>query len=72
MAERCKGCGFCIEFCPQHHLYESTKTNSKGYHTVDTNDTATCTGCNMCSWVCPEFAIYVESAEGESQKAEIE
>lgn len=69
LAERCKGCGFCIEFCPQHALFESNETNSKGYHTVGMDDSVICTGCDMCSWVCPEFAIYVESAEEEAQKA---
>ena len=31
-AERCKGCGFCVEFCPTHVLALSSAFNSKGYH----------------------------------------
>ena len=30
--EHCKGCGFCVEFCPTHVLALSSAYNSKGYH----------------------------------------
>ena len=30
--ERCKGCGYCVEFCPQDVLVMSERTNAKGYH----------------------------------------
>jgi len=66
VAERCKGCNFCVEFCPNHVLYQSTETNSKGYYLIATSDSAKCTGCEMCTMVCPEFAIYVSTTEEES------
>ncbi len=69
IAERCKECSFCIEFCPKHALYQSAEINSKGYHIIDSDNTK-CNGCGMCSMICPEFAIYVESTEEESQEAE--
>jgi len=31
-AELCKGCGFCIEFCPSGVLEFSAEFNLKGYH----------------------------------------
>ncbi len=68
IAERCKGCGFCIEFCPKHVLYESTEINSQGYHQVYINDNDRCTGCDICGMICPEFAIYVTSIEEEPEK----
>ena len=65
IAERCKECGFCIEFCPQHILYKSTEMNSKGYHIVGIADNDNCDGCNTCSMICPDFAINVISIDGE-------
>ena len=65
IAERCKGCGFCVEFCPEHILYMSTEMNSKGYYIADIGDNDKCTGCDICSMVCPEFAISVVSIEEE-------
>ena len=32
LPERCKGCRFCIEFCPEKVLEESAGMNAKGYH----------------------------------------
>ena len=68
IAERCKECGFCIEFCPKHILYKSTEINSRGYHLVGINDSDECTGCNICSMICPDFAIYVVSVEGKPEE----
>ena len=59
LAERCKGCCFCIEFCPQQVLRKSTEINSKGYHPVYLSDTSRCTKCDICGMICPDFAISV-------------
>ena len=32
VVERCKACGFCVEFCPSHVLALSSAFNSNGYH----------------------------------------
>jgi 2-oxoglutarate ferredoxin oxidoreductase subunit delta len=61
--ERCKGCGFCIEFCPRGLLEISAQTNSKGYHPPEVNDDIHCTDCGLCELLCPDFAIYVEEGE---------
>lgn len=62
IAERCKGCRFCIEFCPEQVLAESTEINAKGYHypVVAPAKEDTCINCAFCKLVCPEFAIYTE------------
>lgn len=60
--ERCKGCGFCVEFCPQTVLIMSEHTNSKGYHPPRLKeDAAHCVDCGLCALLCPDFAIFVES-----------
>ena len=60
--ERCKGCGYCIEFCPKSVLSESVGMNAKGYHypVVARGKEGDCVHCQFCSLVCPEFAIFTE------------
>jgi 2-oxoglutarate ferredoxin oxidoreductase subunit delta len=60
--DRCKGCGFCIDFCPRDVLVETSDMNAKGYHypIVAEGKEEECIACQFCSIVCPEFAIYSE------------
>ena len=58
--DRCKGCGFCIEFCPQDVLVLSSQTNTKGYHPPEIIPEAICVNCGLCALLCPDFAIYIE------------
>jgi 2-oxoglutarate ferredoxin oxidoreductase subunit delta len=60
--ERCKGCGFCVEFCPQRVLVMSKRTNSKGYHPPELIDDSHCVNCGLCALLCPDFSIYVENS----------
>jgi 2-oxoglutarate ferredoxin oxidoreductase subunit delta len=57
-AELCKGCGFCIEFCPPGVLEFSEEFNSKGYHPPRVAKPDSCTGCDLCGIYCPDFAIF--------------
>lgn len=57
-AERCKGCGFCIAFCPPQVLKFSDDFNAQGYHPPYLADPERCTGCDLCGLYCPDFAIY--------------
>ena len=59
--ERCKGCGFCISFCPKNGLYLSDEVNEKGYHYPAMKNPDECSACKMCEYLCPDFAIYVVS-----------
>lgn len=59
LKERCKGCGFCVEFCPREVLALSTEFNSKGYHPPYTVQQEQCLDCRLCETLCPEFAIYL-------------
>ena len=63
LKERCKGCSFCIEFCPRQVLHESTELNRKGYHPAYADSDNDCTNCGLCELICPEFAIYIVPLE---------
>ncbi|WP_028578811.1 4Fe-4S dicluster domain-containing protein [Desulfogranum japonicum] len=60
--DRCKGCGYCIEFCPMHILAFSDHFNKKGYHPPQTTKPDECVNCHYCEIICPEFAIYSTEA----------
>lgn len=57
---RCKGCKFCVEFCPRKVLEISKGYNEKGYHPPEVVRAKDCIACGFCELVCPDFAIYVE------------
>lgn len=56
--ERCKGCGFCVAFCPARNLELSNSFNRKGYHYPVVADQSLCKGCDLCGMLCPDFAIH--------------
>jgi 2-oxoglutarate ferredoxin oxidoreductase subunit delta len=57
--ERCKGCNFCIEFCPLDVLELSKKVNQIGIHPPQVKDSLLCVGCGVCEDICPDFAIFL-------------
>ena len=65
LKERCKGCGFCVEYCPKDILELSSEFNLKGYHPPIVKDGAKCVHCQLCETLCPEFAIFVVLQEEE-------
>jgi len=65
IAERCKGCAFCVEFCPKDVLAMSDSFNSKGYHPPYVVKKGECVNCNLCEMICPEFAIYSVAVNGD-------
>lgn len=66
LEERCKGCKFCIEFCPRGVLEESDKFNPKGYHPPRVINEEACVACGLCGLICPDFAIFC-TAEGDNE-----
>jgi len=60
--ERCKGCGYCIEYCPQKVLVFSSTFNSKGYYPPSVKSD-NCLNCHYCELLCPEFAIFSVAAD---------
>jgi 2-oxoglutarate ferredoxin oxidoreductase subunit delta len=57
-AEICKGCSFCIDFCPTKAIGFSKEFNQKGYHYPIMLDEEKCSGCDLCGLYCPDFAIF--------------
>ncbi len=55
----CKGCGYCIKYCPKQVLKAEDSLNAKGYVKVKVDNISDCIGCLSCSTVCPEAAITV-------------
>lgn len=55
----CKGCGFCVQFCPMNVLDTSGEFNAKGYHPPYVKVPENCRDCMFCELICPEFAIHV-------------
>ena len=60
-ADRCKGCGRCVDVCPKKILELAHDVlNAKGYHPARMTDQAKCIGCAMCAMMCPDCVIKVE------------
>lgn len=65
IVERCKGCGFCIAWCPRQVLETSSDFNRKGYHPPVVAHPERCVNCRLCEALCPEFAIWNTLQEDE-------
>ena len=59
VAERCKGCGYCMKFCPKNVLEVSTEVNGKGYEYIVAARQEDCVGCLTCGRMCPDGAIEI-------------
>ena len=57
-SERCKGCGLCIQACPQRVIKKAGQTNKMGYFFAEPCGDG-CTGCAICALICPDTAIEV-------------
>jgi 2-oxoglutarate ferredoxin oxidoreductase subunit delta len=66
----CKGCGFCIEFCPQKVLEESDQPNRRGAYPPKVVDESKCALCGFCTAICPDFAIFAVEKKREANKSE--
>lgn len=60
--ERCKGCSYCVEFCPKKSIVLSEELNLKGYFVAAFDAEKECNGCGMCAVMCPDVAIEVKRA----------
>ena len=69
--DECKGCGYCIEFCPKKVLEESDEINARGVHPPRIAHEEDCIMCGFCTAVCPDFAIYVVEKPQVVEKVEV-
>jgi 2-oxoglutarate ferredoxin oxidoreductase subunit beta len=59
---RCRGCGYCVQFCPNHCLEISSEhINKQGYFMPVVVKEDLCSRCGACAWMCPHWAIEVYS-----------
>ncbi len=56
----CKGCGFCVDYCPKKVYEFSGEMNRKGHRLPRPVRAEDCTECGLCDLYCPDFAILVE------------
>jgi 2-oxoglutarate ferredoxin oxidoreductase subunit delta len=70
--DQCKGCGFCVEYCPRDVLELSEEFNVKGYHPPIVKNEDECCYCQLCETICPEFAIFVTIKNEEDQGEKVE
>jgi len=62
--EKCKGCGLCVEVCPQNVIALGNNVNTKGYFYADVIK-EDCTACENCVMVCPDTVITLYKAKVE-------
>jgi len=58
--ELCKGCGYCIEFCPNKVFEKSEEITEKGVTPPTIKHPERCTLCSLCTRLCPDFALTME------------
>ena len=58
-SQRCKECGYCINFCPRGVLIKGAQLNSNGYYPPVITNIGNCVACGTCARVCPDGAIAV-------------
>lgn len=60
LVARCKGCGFCVEVCPQECLVMDEDLNVRGVHSAGYDESiGECLGCMKCALICPDMAVEV-------------
>lgn len=72
LRDQCKGCGFCVEYCPREVLKLSDEFNRRGYHPPVVLKADACVYCQLCEILCPEFSIFVTSMNGAAAEVPAE
>jgi 2-oxoglutarate ferredoxin oxidoreductase subunit delta len=67
LQDRCKGCAFCVEYCPRDVLEMSSEFTQKGYHPPFVRNPESCVSCGLCEMLCPDFAIFCVTEDEEAK-----
>jgi len=62
--KRCKGCEYCIIYCPKKCITLSHDINMLGVRYAEFSNPEACIACNICARVCPEVCIEVYERKG--------
>jgi len=57
--KRCKGCQYCIIFCPKKNITLDKTLNENGLSTAAIISEDNCTGCGICYLMCPDCCIEI-------------
>lgn len=60
----CKGCGYCVEWCPKKALVLGKNLNRSGYRYIVV-DEEKCIVCGICRTVCPDCVFRFVEKEDE-------
>lgn len=57
----CKGCGLCVDACPENLMaLDMEQISQKGYNPAYCTDEQKCNSCLACAQMCPDVAITIE------------
>lgn len=61
--DKCKGCQFCLVFCPVKILEQSKDLNKKGVKYAKVKPGSDCKGCGFCFVMCPDGCIEIKTVD---------
>ncbi len=62
-ADRCKGCGLCVNVCPKTVLEIAEQVNARGYFPAYQARPEDCVFCATCCIMCPDVAITIQEID---------
>ena len=63
--EKCKGCQYCVLYCPHKCIEMSKELNKHGVNYAVFVKKQACTQCGICQMVCPDTCVVVYKGIGD-------